>query len=37
MKEITKEYFLKKLNNNCNVSNDFDIYNELSALNPQKK
>lgn len=27
----------KKLNENINISNDFDIYNELSALNPQKK
>lgn len=27
----------KKLNDNYNISNDFDIYNELSALNPQKK
>ena len=27
----------KKLNENYNISNDFDIYNELSALNPQKK
>ena len=27
----------KKLNGNINISNDFDIYNELSALNPQKK
>ena len=24
-------------NENINISNDFDIYNELSALNPQKK
>ncbi len=27
----------KKLNKNYDISNDFDIYNELSALNPQKK
>ena len=27
----------KKLNENININNDFDIYNELSALNPQKK
>ena len=36
LKDTAKSEF-KKLNNNCNVSNDFDIYNELSALNPQKK
>ena len=27
----------KKLNENYNINNDFDIYNELSALNPLKK
>lgn len=26
----------KKLNPNCSLNNDFDVYNELAALNPQK-
>lgn len=36
LKETAKTEF-KKLNENYNTQNDFDIYNELSALNPHKK
>lgn len=35
LKEKVKLEF-KKLNQNYSINNDFDIYNELSALNPQK-
>ena len=35
LKEKAKLEF-KKLNQNYSINNDFDIYNELSALNPQK-
>ncbi len=35
LKEMAKLEF-KKLNKNYSINNDFDIYNELSALNPQK-
>ena len=36
IRDIAKTEF-KKLNPSCSFSNDFDIYNELSALNPYKK
>ncbi len=36
IRDIAKVEF-KKLNPNCSFINDFDIYNELSALNPYKK
>lgn len=35
IREIAKAEF-KKLNPNCSLNNDFDVYNELAALNPQK-
>ena len=36
LKEMTKQEF-KKLNENYSYTDDFDIYNELAALNPQKQ
>ena len=35
IRDIAKAEF-KKLNPNCSLNNDFDVYNELAALNPQK-
>ena len=35
IRDIAKAEF-KKLNPNCSLNNDFNVYNELAALNPQK-
>lgn len=35
IRDVAKVEF-KKLNPNCSLNNDFDVYNELAALNPQK-
>lgn len=35
IRDVAKAEF-KKLNPNCSLNNDFDVYNELAALNPQK-